>query len=228
MKAKTMLKVKLVDTACEALLSNIEIALLAVDRVRFLDLIEQALSVNMTPSDISDQLILPILEKMGAGWEAGSVSLSQVFMAGRLVEDAAEELLSTPKNSSSADSKIAVVLLDDYHMLGKQMVMTSLRLTGFDICDYGRMKVEELVQRIKEDSIKLLLISTLMLRSALLVKEVRRALTEAGLKVTIFVGGAPFRFDQNLWREVGADAFGNNAADAIRLVRDFTATAKGT
>jgi len=35
------------------------------------------------------------------------------------------------------------------------------------------------------------------------------------------VGGAPFIFDPNLWQEVGADAMGRNAADAIKLLQKY-------
>jgi methanogenic corrinoid protein MtbC1 len=32
------------------------------------------------------------------------------------------------------------------------------------------------------------------------------------------VGGAPFRFDEALWRKVGADAMGRNGTDALRIL----------
>ena len=41
---------------------------------------------------------------------------------------------------------------------------------------------------------------------------------EAGVVVRVIVGGAPFLFDDKLWREVGADAMGRNAAEAVALV----------
>ena len=37
----------------------------------------------------------------------------------------------------------------------------------------------------------------------------------------VIVGGAPFLFDDKLWREVGADAMGRNAAEAVTLVSDW-------
>jgi methanogenic corrinoid protein MtbC1 len=61
-----------------------------------------------------------------------------------------------------------------------------------------------------------------MLPSALQVREVRAGLWAAGANVRVIVGGAPFRLDTQLWREVGADAMGRNAAEAIELVRRFT------
>ena len=34
----------------------------------------------------------------------------------------------------------------------------------------------------------------------------------------VVVGGAPFLFDDQLWQEVGADAMGKSAADAVAIV----------
>jgi methanogenic corrinoid protein MtbC1 len=36
--------------------------------------------------------------------------------------------------------------------------------------------------------------------------------------VKIVVGGAPFRFDKELWIEVEADAFGNDSSEAVAIV----------
>ena len=60
-----------------------------------------------------------------------------------------------------------------------------------------------------------------MLPSALQVREVRAGLWAAGANVRLIVGGAPFRLDAHLWQEVGADAMGRNAAEAVALVSGF-------
>jgi methanogenic corrinoid protein MtbC1 len=60
-----------------------------------------------------------------------------------------------------------------------------------------------------------------MLRSALAIKALTVLLDSLGSRPHIIVGGAPFRFDANLWREVGADACGLTASDAVVLVERF-------
>jgi trimethylamine corrinoid protein len=74
------------------------------------------------------------------------------------------------------------------------------------------------VERVKNDEIRVLLISVLMLSSALKIKTVKELLTVQGLDVRIIVGGAPFRFDPDLWREVGADAMCHTASEASGLI----------
>jgi methanogenic corrinoid protein MtbC1 len=59
-----------------------------------------------------------------------------------------------------------------------------------------------------------------MLPSALRVKDLREQLDEK--RIQIVVGGAPFRFDSNLWKEVKANYCGHNPADALRIVKQLT------
>ena len=65
------------------------------------------------------------------------------------------------------------------------------------------------------------MISVLILPSALKVADVCKALKEADAPVKVLVGGAPFLFDETLWKEVGADAMGRNAAEAITIVKKW-------
>jgi len=37
----------------------------------------------------------------------------------------------------------------------------------------------------------------------------------------VIVGGAPFRFDPQLWKEIGADAMAYSAADAIAVIEAY-------
>ncbi len=52
--------------------------------------------------------------------------------------------------------------------------------------------------------------------------DLRRQLQERGLTVVIVVGGAPFRFDDDLWKEVGADATAAGAKDLLPLMKRIT------
>jgi methanogenic corrinoid protein MtbC1 len=69
--------------------------------------------------------------------------------------------------------------------------------------------------------LRVLLVSTLMLRAALQVRHLVRLLQSAGSPVRVVVGGAPFRLDPGLWKEVGADAMGFTASDALPLLERY-------
>ena len=169
-------------------------------------------------SQTVDKLILPALEVIGNGWEEGTVALAQVYMSSRICEELMSHVPPTSSAEQSGNLSMAIAVLEDYHQLGKIIISACLRASGYSFQDYGRVTPEELAQKIVEDSIEIVLISTLMLRSALLVKEVKELLAKSGSSTRIVVGGAPFRFDPQLWQEVGADAMGANATEAVAAI----------
>ena len=192
-------------------------SLLRVDRLGAEELVVRALEQGESFNTV-DRLIVPALEEIGKGWEAGTVALAQVYMSSKVCEELMKRFLPETAAQQREHPCIAIALLEDYHALGKMIISTALRAEGYNVKDYGRLTVEELVSRVCEDSVEILLISTLMLRSALRVNKVKQLLEQAGSSVKIIVGGAPFRFDALLWEEVGADAMGANASEALKAV----------
>jgi methanogenic corrinoid protein MtbC1 len=202
-------------------------ALLGLDRVRARNLVEQALAGGCPPLELADRCIVPVLEAIGEDWEAGRAALSQVYMAGRIAEEAVDGLFPDPDGLRPRAPAVAVALLEDYHGLGKRMVQLAVRAAGYPCLDYGRVTAAELAGRILADPPAVVLVSTLMLRSALKVREVKDRLLDGGVRTPVCVGGAPFRFDRDLWREVGADGFGADSAAALRLVETFAGDGRG-
>ncbi len=202
------------------MLSRLLAALETLDRPAVEALFQQALATH-APMDVVEQVVVPALEQLGEDWNAGRVALSQIYMSSRICEEIIDRVLPPAAPERRSQPRHAIAVLNDYHTLGKRIVLAVMRASGFEILDYGRMGVDELVARVLADDVKILLISTLMLPAALQVKAVRAALDARGAAVRIAVGGAPFLFDPDLWREVGADAMGRNAADAVAIVRGW-------
>ena len=195
-------------------------ALLTLDRLA----VEKMLVAAYEESGLegmSRTLVAPALERIGDDWTEGKVSLSEVYMSSRICEQLVRPLGSRDDQHKKKQPKIAIAALQDYHLLGKKIVQLVLQSAGYELLDYGQgISVDNLVARvIKDRPVDVLLISTLMLPSALKVKPLREKLNQAGVtKIKIAVGGAPFRFDRELWREVGADASGITASDALAIV----------
>ena len=168
-----------------------------------------------------EEVVVPALDNIGAGWEKGEYALSQVYMSGRICEDLLDRHLPSEDKLRTSNPKMAIALLNDYHSLGKTIVYSALRAAGFNLLDYGRVEAEELVLRAEEDQLELLLISVLMYSSALKVAEVVKSLKKRCPEVIIAVGGAPFRLDRSLWQDIGADYVGTNSADAFKIVRSY-------
>jgi methanogenic corrinoid protein MtbC1 len=193
-------------------------ALESLDRVKADWAFREALN-HRTPIQAVEQVVVPALQQIGAAWEDGSVALSQVYMSGRLCEELVERVLPPSDPDRKRQPRSAIVVLNDYHMLGKRIVYSVLRASGFELFDYGRMDVDELVARAIADQIRVLLISVLILPSALKVREVCDRLKASGTPTKVIVGGAAFLFDDQLWQEVGADAMGHSAAEAVTVIQ---------
>jgi methanogenic corrinoid protein MtbC1 len=174
---------------------------------------------SIHPFQIIDLVVVPILEVIGNGWENGDYSLSQVYMAGRLCEEFVDVIIPPSDISRIIQPKIAIVTLKDYHLLGGRIVYSTLRASGYELVYYGNMEVDCLADRVIKEKIKILMISVLMLPSALKVKELCSIFKQSKFPVQIVVGGAPFRYDQELFHEVGANAYGKTATDAIGVVK---------
>lgn len=199
------------------LIKSFRESLESLDRVRAEALFEQALAEH-APIDAIERLVVPALEQMGAAWQDGSVALSQVYMGGRYCEELVDRVLPPSDPDRKHQPRSAIVLLNDYHALGKRIVYSVMRASGFELFDYGRMDVAQVVERAIADRIRVLMISVLMLPSALKVRDVCAALKARDSGIKVVVGGAPFLFDSELWREVEADAMGRSAADAVAIV----------
>lgn len=196
-------------------IGNLEAALLSMDRVRARLCFEES---GLAPLEFAERVVAAALERIGESWEKGAIALSQVYMSGRICEELLSRVIPDDPSKPAAHPPMAIAVLDDFHPLGKRIVTSVLRANGFSVTDYGPTPVEELLAKVQRDGIRILLISTLMLPSALKVREVRDGIDALGLDVRLVVGGAPFRLDPDLWREVGADATCNSASGTVKIL----------
>ncbi|MFC1556096.1 B12-binding domain-containing protein [candidate division KSB1 bacterium] len=195
-------------------------ALLSLDKQAARNIIEQS-NGNISSIQLVEKIVVPVLENIGKGWLEGKYALSQIFMSGKIVEELVDTFLPPGDLNRIDQPPMAITVLEDYHMLGKRVVYSVLRSSGYELVDYGQKNVDELVQKVVEDKIKILLISVLMLPSALKIKEVVEKLEKMSVDVKIIVGGAPFRFDTTLWKEVKADAMGYHASDINAILESL-------
>jgi trimethylamine corrinoid protein len=169
-----------------------------------------------------ESLVVPALQRVGDAWEAGDLALAQLYLAGRIAEEVVTAALPASRPQAGVVPPVAIAVLEDHHVLGKRLVLSALRAAGHAVADYGRgIAVDDLVERCRTERPRILLVSTLMLPSALRVRDLAAGLAGLEARPALVVGGAPFRLDPELWREVGADAGGHNSANAITLVRRF-------
>ncbi len=206
----------------QVLMNNFKEALLQIDRIKAAGIFEE---VYLSGSDFAtlEKLTVGALEEIGNGWESGGISLAQVYMSGIICEELINKYLPKFKSVNKKPERIAIATLQDHHALGKRIVTSVLKTSGYEVIDFGQgIQDDELVDLTISNNIEILLISTLMLPSALKIANVTRMLSEKGSKVKVIVGGAPFRFDSELWKQVGADFDGKNASDIVSIIENLS------
>ncbi|MEM5822944.1 MAG: cobalamin-dependent protein, partial [Ignisphaera sp.] len=104
--------------------------------------------------------------------------------------------------------------------IGKDLVATFLEANGFEVIDLGvDVPPQKFVEAIKQYSPDIVGMSALLTSTMMHMKSVIDALKREGLreKVKIIVGGAPIT--EKFAREIGADAYGENAYKAVEICR---------
>ncbi len=199
-------------------MEEFQTALLQIDRVKAAEIFESCYLQNKS-FEALEYLTMGALEKIGTDWEDGQLSLSQVYMSGVICEELIEQYMPNFNVTSNKEPRIGIAVLQDHHALGKRIVCSVLRAGGYDVLDFGQgLSAEEIAEKTMEKKVDILLISTLMLASALQVKKVVEILHEKNMPVKIIVGGAPFRLDSSLWQKVNADADGKNGTEVSKMI----------
>lgn len=207
--------------------TDLQSALVALDRLA-VNRILHDYAAGREPFQAVEEVVIPALQFMGERFETGELSLSQIYMSGRICEEAVDQMLPRGQGTDSGRARqprMALAVLEDNHALGKKIVQLTLRVAGYSVMDYGvGLSVDELVRRTLKDETRILLISALTLPAALKIAAVRQQLDESGPRaagIRILVGGAPFRFDPDLWRELGVDGAAVNASQVIAAVHQI-------
>jgi len=199
------------------IISNyLERALLSLDQDTAENIVLDAVKTE-TPIETSGNLISNTLKRIGESWENGDIALSQVYTSSIICEKIIDKILPPQSSTRRDQPKTAIAVFEDYHLLGKRIIYSTLRASGIELMDLGGgLTIDKIIKIVKKEKIKVLLISVLMLPSALRIKELKKQI--ADIDVKIIVGGAPFRFDEELWREIGADYYGKDSAEALEIV----------
>lgn len=198
-------------------------ALRSADRAAVGKVVNRAVAEGLPHEQVLHLLLIPGLEALGKGWEKGTVSLTQVYMGGRIAEDLAGDLLPPAKRNGSSWCKVVIGTLQDSHGLGQRIVAAYLAASGAKVISLGLgVSPETFVQRAREEASDIIAISVLMYSSALQVSKVCELVDKEKRPVPILVGGAPFNMDRTLWKQVGASAMGNNPAEGIAVTRHLT------
>jgi len=179
-----------------------------------------------TPEDLEHfflQVIQPAMYAVGDRWEAGGLSVAQEHLASAITSRVVAGL-STARNVTKPWRGRAVVSAapNEFHELGAWMISDLLEADGWEVSYLGaNTPQEDLVELIRSRSPAVVALSVTMPfnldRARAIVAAVKQ---QAGSRqVLVIVGGRVFNTQAGLWKAVGADAWAENARDAVLQAR---------
>ncbi len=184
---------------------------------------EEALKARLDPLEIVEGLSKGITE-LGEALKRGEVMMAQLGIGEEVMKAGMEVLkpaLMESKKEVPILGKVVIgVAKGDIHAIGKTLVACMLTAVGFDVVDLGVDVPEEVfVEKVRELKPDILAVGAPMTTTTEGQRRVIEALNKAGLreKVTVIVGGKATTL--NWAEEIGADTYGEDAVDALRIAK---------
>lgn len=186
------------------------------------ELTEKALK-DTDAQDLINNVLIPALDKVGAGFESGKLFLPQLMRAADAAGACFEVIKETmKKNNTQTESKGKIILATvkgDVHDIGKNIVKTVLENYGYDVIDLGRdVDPDEVVKAQKEYNVKLVGLSALMTTTLPAMESTVKALKEAKADCKIMVGGAVLTPEYA--EKIGADFYAKDAKMSADIAKN--------
>ncbi|MDP7077111.1 MAG: corrinoid protein [Desulfobacterales bacterium] len=195
------------------------------DEEGVVELAKKYLKEGLNPADMVANGLSEGIKKLGDLFERGEIFLPHLIIASEAMT-AAVKILEQAMPSDQVGKKLAKVVLGtiegDVHDIGKGIVATMLRVSGFEVFDLGRdVPIDNFVQKAKEVDADVIGSSALMTTTQVGQKKLEAALEEEGLrdKVKTMVGGAA---TTEYWAsKIGADLYAESASDTVMKLKEI-------
>jgi len=189
------------------------------------EIAHKSLEDGMDPLEMINEGFTGGIRKMGDLFDRGEVFLPGLLIASEAMT-AAVEILEAALPEDKQQKKLGVIVIGtvegDIHDIGKGIIVTMLRVHGYEVHDLGRdIPISEFVTKAKELKADVVGSSAMMTTTQIGQKKLEEALKEAGLrdKVKTMVGGA---VATDHWASrIGADFFGETPQDTIDKLAKF-------
>lgn len=201
-------------------------AVFDTDRERALKVIHDAVDRGVSPEDVVFRVVIPAIEQMIKSIsESFDANLAQHFMTSQIAAEVTEQMLAKFRKAPEVVGHIVIgTAQGDLHSLGKRIVIGCLKSLMIDVTDLGvNVPPEKFVDEASARGAQVIGISAMMVHTAKGENgciRVREILRERGLedRMKIIVGGAPYRYDTELYKTVGADACADDGITAGRVI----------
>lgn len=205
----------------QELLEEIRAAVIAGDLASIGGLTSRALEAGLAAATVMDDGLILAMSVVGDRFEKKEYFVPEVLVSARAM-DASLSILRPLLEESNVEPLGSVAIgtvKGDLHDIGKNVVAMVLTGAGLAVENLGTdVPVSAFVEAARAGA-QVIGMSSLLTTTRPVMADVVRALEGVGLRdtVKVVIGGAAVtaRFAE----EIGADAFGKNATDAVRVVK---------
>ena len=173
---------------------------------------------TLEPLVIINEEMIPALDRVGKGFEKGTVFLPQLLMSAEAAKAAFEVIKEQLAKSGREEEKKGKIILatvkGDIHDIGKNIVKVLLENYGYDVIDLGKDVPPELVvETAVEQAVKLVGLSALMTTTVPSMEETIRQLQKTVPGIRVMVGGAVLT--EEYAKTIGADRYCRDAMASV-------------
>ncbi|MBN2552349.1 MAG: corrinoid protein [Spirochaetales bacterium] len=209
----------------EEILTELNKEVQAGEAEKVKQLIRKALDKGISAIDVLEKGLRAAMEEVGQKFEALEIFLPEMMSAADAMKEGVELLqphLASGSDGGQRGSILLGTVEGDIHDIGKNIVKIMLEGVGFKVTDLGfNVPTLSFVERVKEIKPDVVGMSALMTSTMVHMPRLVQFLEDRGLRegVKVMVGGAPVLPD---WAEkIGADGYGDNAAEAIKVAKEM-------
>lgn len=198
-----------------------------LDEDKVLEQVNKDLAAGRSPLEIIGDLNKGVVG-VGELYEAGEYFVSQLMFAADIlnaVMEIMEPAMAKDGDSDGAGTVVIGTVAGDVHDIGKNIVHTLLKGSGFKVVDLGvDVPTEKFIEAVVAHKPKVLGMSALLSFTYPEMKAVVDVLTEKGLReqVQIVIGGAPCSEEVRAY--AGADLWAPTAMDTVAFANKVYTT----
>ena len=216
----------------EEILQKLSNAVVNFDSDAAADAARAAVETNIDLVKAVEEGLAIGLKEVGDKFERGELWLPHLMLGADAMEAAMkilEEHIPPEQLKATSSGTVVIGTVEgDLHDLGLRIVAAMLRANGFKVYDLGcETRSLAFIEKAKEVDADIIAASSLMTTTMPFMKDLIEALEASGLRdrFKVLVGGGPVTEE---WAGmIGADGYGRDAAEAVRVARDFVAKKRG-
>jgi len=199
-------------------------SLIRGDDQKVAELTRVAVEQGTPPKHILDTALIGAMAVVGERFKAHEIFLPDVLLAAKAMYAGMDVLkpLMVKDDVPLLGRIIMGTVQGDLHDIGKNLVGIMLRGAGFEVVDLGNdVPPTRFVDTALAQDASIIGMSALLTTTMPVMGKVVKLIRERGLhgRVKTIVGGAPV--SETFAREIGADAYGFDAASAVDCVKSL-------